>query len=326
MPAKSAARRRLESLLSQQEGRVRKAFAQFLSSARSDSVMREVSRYLEEGDVEGALDIVDTYIIRMAKIIPKVQETAAEAEMARLAAGLASRTKIAISFDPGDPRTSNVLRQQSMNLIQQVSQQQREATRFALAQASSEGQGRQAAARAFRDSLGLTRRQEAAVRRYEELLRGGNTEALDRVLRDRRFDAAVRRAASSGEPLTGAQISKMVTRYRERFIAYRAETIARTETVQAVSIARAEAFKQTMAQVDIRDGEVERVWQSTSDARTRDTHRAMNGQTVAGMAIPFVSPSGARLLYPGDPAAPAEEVINCRCTVAFRLIPNKEAA
>ncbi|MDB5724627.1 MAG: putative head morphosis protein, partial [Novosphingobium sp.] len=48
------------------------------------------------------------------------------------------------------------------------------------------------------------------------------------------------------------------------------------------------------------------------DKRVRDTHRGMNHQTV-GQNESFVSPSGARLRYPGDPLAPAAEIINCRC-------------
>jgi hypothetical protein len=40
----------------------------------------------------------------------------------------------------------------------------------------------------------------------------------------------------------------------------------------------------------------------------------MDGQE-RGLNEPFDSPSGAQLMYPGDPDAPAEEVINCRCAV-----------
>ena len=63
---------------------------------------------------------------------------------------------------------------------------------------------------------------------------------------------------------------------------------------------------------------VERTWAATMDKRTRDTHWDMNGQ-VRGMNIPFDSPSGAKLLFPGDPTAPAAEVINCRCVLLTRI-------
>jgi hypothetical protein len=31
------------------------------------------------------------------------------------------------------------------------------------------------------------------------------------------------------------------------------------------------------------------------------------------MGVPFTTGAGVHLLYPGDPAGPAAEVINCRC-------------
>lgn len=52
---------------------------------------------------------------------------------------------------------------------------------------------------------------------------------------------------------------------------------------------------------------------------TRDTHAAMNGQKRM-QGEPFQSPSGALLMYPGDPSAPPEEVINCQCQITSRVL------
>ena len=52
---------------------------------------------------------------------------------------------------------------------------------------------------------------------------------------------------------------------------------------------------------------------------TRDTHAAMDGQRRM-LDDPFQSPSGALLMYPGDPTAPPEEVINCYCQITTRVL------
>lgn len=91
----------------------------------------------------------------------------------------------------------------------------------------------------------------------------------------------------------------------------RARVIARTEshgarnTVNAATIRRAaSAFAQPNA--------FARRWQAAEDARTRPTHVEADGQTVA-LNEPFTV-GLASLDFPGDPAGPPEEVINCRCT------------
>jgi uncharacterized protein with gpF-like domain len=155
---------------------------------------------------------------------------------------------------------------------------------------------------------------------YRRLLREGSREALTRDLRDRRFDTTVSSAASSGEPLADSQIDRMVDRYRARSLQYRAEVIARTESVRVSSIARQEAFRQTLQQANLDEGVVVRTWMATLDERVRDSHRAMHGQK-RGLAEAFESPSGASLMFPGDPSAPAEEVINCRCVLGYSIAP-----
>ena len=69
-----------------------------------------------------------------------------------------------------------------------------------------------------------------------------------------------------------------------------------------------------------RPEEIEREWSATSKSKpTRESHIAMDGQKVK-FDEPYVSPvTGARLMYPGDPNAPAEEIINCRCWEMFRI-------
>lgn len=52
---------------------------------------------------------------------------------------------------------------------------------------------------------------------------------------------------------------------------------------------------------------------SASDDRTRESHVLANGQ-VRPMLAPF-DVGGSSLMFPGDPTGPAQEVIQCRCTI-----------
>lgn len=91
----------------------------------------------------------------------------------------------------------------------------------------------------------------------------------------------------------------------------RARTVARTETLAAVN---AGAFRSAELEAQAR-GDVApfKVWLATDDARTRKTHREADGQRTL-LREPF-RVGTASLLYPGDPHGPAQEVINCRCTL-----------
>lgn len=94
------------------------------------------------------------------------------------------------------------------------------------------------------------------------------------------------------------------------FSEFRADTIARTETVGAYvqgDMAGARALGA--------DGPVEKVWRATNDARTRPTHVEADDQ-VRRMGEAFVV-GGVRMDAPHDPSAPAGEVVNCRCYVEF---------
>ena len=59
---------------------------------------------------------------------------------------------------------------------------------------------------------------------------------------------AVADAADSDTPLSDGQIDRMVGAYQDRMEAYRADTIARTETLRVANQARDEAMRQVVDQ------------------------------------------------------------------------------
>lgn len=300
---------RIEALLDEQEAAVRRAFLSFIAGVNSKAVLDQIEDLLERGDVNAALAIVDSYIIRFADVLPSIQQTVGIAAAAELAE-LAGEAIIAISFDPSHPRAAQLARASRLTLIREFTAEQRQAVRQAIGRAFDEGTGTGSTARAFREAIGLNSEQEAWVASFRGQLRRLDAKALSRALRDRRFDRTVARAIQRKEALSEARIDRMVERYRARTLAMRSENIARTEALRATSQAREEALRQMIEQTGMDPRRVERIWNATRDRRTRDAHTAMDKQR-RGVDQAFEDGDGNALMWPGDPAAPPETTINC---------------
>ncbi len=311
----------LDSLLADQEKAVRDAFAAFVSQVRSDHVMAEVVAKLEARDVPGALAIVQSYIGQMANVLPIVASNVGVATAAEFAAALPTIAPgVGIGFDPSFPRAAELIRASRLRFVRDFTEQQEKATVQAISRAFTDGRGTIATARAFRDSIGLTPYQEGWVASYRAQLESKSKMAAQRQLRDRRKDGMVTRQATGGRSMTEQQIDRAVESYRANAVAMRAETIARTEGVRAMSQAREESLRQMITQTGIAAERVKRIWNPTGDKRTRDWHASMKGQEQA-MDVAFKDGLGNLLLYPGDPSAPPETTINCRCVLTFRIVP-----
>lgn len=89
---------------------------------------------------------------------------------------------------------------------------------------------------------------------------------------------------------------------------YRSRMIARTETHGAANFGAMQAAEQTGLPL-------QKEWIASSDERTRITHAEADGQIVSNNSA-FQVGSDA-MMYPGDPAGSAEEVINCRCALGY---------
>jgi HK97 family phage portal protein len=104
-----------------------------------------------------------------------------------------------------------------------------------------------------------------------------------------------------------AEVSKAITEKFSEMEEGRAQTIARTETLTAVSLGR-EAKRQQW-QEEFPEKKLRKMWVSAQDDRVRDSHNELDG-----VAVDSDEEFKDGLRFPRDPNGDAEEVINCRCT------------
>jgi hypothetical protein len=135
------------------------------------------------------------------------------------------------------------------------------------------------------------------------------------TLRNKQSDAAIFRAIRDGTTLPQSAIDRAAQGYSNNLLRQRGETIARTETMKALSAGRHEAVAQLIENPnnDVRAEDTKGKWDSAGDGKVRATHAAANGQTVQ-YGEPFIV-GGYSMLHPLDSSlgAPAEEIIQCRC-------------
>ena len=95
-----------------------------------------------------------------------------------------------------------------------------------------------------------------------------------------------------------------------RYSQFQSERLVRTEATAAANFATMQA-----AQTIFPPEQMQKEWIASFDDRTRDTHSEADGQIV--MANNTFLVGGQQMMFPGDPAGGASEVINCRCSVAY---------
>jgi hypothetical protein len=235
-----------------------------------------------------------------------------------------------LRFNVRDPEAEKWLRERSSSLITGIGEDIREAVRSTLQDGMAQGRnpksvaldlvGRYDRTTKHREGgvVGLGEREQYWARSARAKLVSLDESYFTLELRDKRFDGIVRKAIESGKPLTAEQVTRITDRYRARALQHRGEMIGRTEALAALNRSEYESTRQALAQSGLPPAAAAKVWDSAGDARVRNSHRAMDGQRV-GIDEAFVSPSGARLLHPGDVSmgAPGTEVIACRCRVRY---------
>lgn len=307
------------------EPRIARAFLAAIEAIRTRIPAENIARMIERRDFV-SLDSVfavffttDEWIPYRAAIEATIIEGAkATSETQGVVSGAQGDFVIAVGLNP---RLEQFARTMTATRVREIDQSIRDTVRQVLQRGLTAGDDPLTIARQIRGAVGLTKQQEAAVSNYERMLREQDREALDRQLRDRRSDRTIDRAIRGDKPLTEAQIRSLADRYRDRYVKYRANVIARTESIRAVQGAQWELFQDMINRGQIDARQVRRTWVHTGDGHVRNSHLqipSMNPRGV-GQSETFTSPLGP-ILYPGDPSATAANTIQCRCAVFARIV------
>lgn len=200
--------------------------------------------------------------------------------------GLTGWSGTTISLDLTNTRAVAYGQQRAGALISGLQREQIEILRNTLGRSLSEGIDAMRVGRMLRSTVGMNARQAVSLVNYErglnELMTTGRTSVglrgIARPLADQRFSLT---------RLDTERIDRLVERYRQRLINYRAEMIARTETMRAANMgAYAEYYAHGQQGLfDLKTAR--RVWTTTPDDRACDVCIFMDGHEV-GFAESFV--------------------------------------
>lgn len=325
MTQKEEDQKRMEALLAGATFALRRRFLEVVKNIGNRYTLEELQQLLAERRFDEALVTAELAAAGIASTANAAFVRAAEDTMARISRAI----RVVVGFDQTNVRAVEAMRQSHLRLIREFTNQQRLATRLALVEGISQGLNPRQQALLFRQSIGLTRKQMQAVINYRRLLEVGDAAALERALRDKRFDPSVRAAVSGERPLTPTQIDRMVDRYRDRYLAHRAETIARTEALRSVHDGAQEAYRQAIDLGVLAADDLVQEWITAADERVRGSHSFMHGQQRP-IGEPFLSGDGNQLRWPGDIDAPGSETIQCRCVLTTVFVedaqPREEVA
>jgi len=321
---------RFNRLTSKLQSRIAMAFREAVARLGERVDIKALADLLAQNRVSEALALINERLVIAGMWPIGTAISAALVEAGQAAAlvidAIPALRGVDITFGLTNPETINHLRIYEMNTIRELSAQALGSVRLAITTGVQEGRNPIDVARDVRQHIGLTERQSGAVLNYRRMLEGRDRTALQRQLRDKRFDGTVSRAIAADAPLKPEQIKRMVERYRDRSLKMRSETIARTEAIRAVNSGNVLAWRQAIADGKVDASAVVKQWVYTHDSRTRNAHRTIPGLNPKGVGLDqaFQSELGP-IQYPGDPNADAANVINCRCSLVIRYRPSRSA-
>jgi len=324
-----------DELLARYEKEIADAFRAAIADLRQQADLQRLISALERGDIQSAVEALNIEPAAYDAFAEQIRSAYIEGGNAAVST-LKPDSAVAIRFSGRNPRAEAWLRDHSSTEVTRILEDQRQAVRAALVRAMEKGAnprtagldivGRVNRATGQREGgiLGLSLPQEAAVEAAKVELASSDPadlrNYLTRARRDKRFDRTINKAIREEVAIPAETARKALDQYKNRLLALRGETIGLTEGLASLQAAKREAYVQAVEAGKISESAVRRTWRDVGNLRVRHSHRIMNGETV-GLNEPFRTPTGARLMFPGDTSlgAPASETVRCRCDVNYRI-------
>lgn len=315
--------RQLYDRLVEKSGKaVADAFLQAVQSRATSVSVRELADAIERGDLATVERLLDFERGALFPFTEALRSAYVEGALSagRMVAG-------AFAFDGRNPRAEAFMARQGGELVTRISAEQRALIRTALQQRIETGEsgaktalrlvGKVNRATGQREGgiIGLTEPQAQWARNAEIELQELDANYFTRKGRDKRLDPMIRRAMKDGKPLAQADIDRAVGKYKATLLRQRGELIARTESHKATSAGQWEAFSQLVEQ----GATVTKRWVRSFSREPRLDHAALSLAPSRPLNVPFVTADGVQMRYPHDETAPPSEVLNCRCSVYYRV-------
>jgi hypothetical protein len=326
-------RRELDRIAQRAERQMFLIFQQVLDDIRDNVRLSQLIDLIERGRIDDVIEALRLDPVSWQPYYETIRDayrTGGEMGASQLGRIPTDSGLFVARFDLRNPRAESWLTEKSSTMIVEVVQAQRDMVRTVLTGAMAAGMnprtsaldliGRVNQATGKREGgfIGLTNAQSQWVANARERLDNLDEGYFGLKLRDRRFDKTIASHMADGTPIPQSVIDNAITRYQARAERYRGQVISRTESINALRAGQWEAIEQAVEDAEIQPSEARKRWDATLDGRTRDDHEMMHGEEV-GVDELFTLPDGSQGMYPGDPALPAEQSIQCRCWVDYTI-------
>lgn len=275
---------KLHSIADDHEDDFREHFLEATGNVKDELILERMKEGFEAGDVNQVMRQVDwqNYGLDLEPLMRDYTVTIQEAGQDVIAHLPPNYRNV--NFNINHPRVIEYVQERSGFLIEAITEGNRRAVRNIITDAHIRGYHPDVAARHIRNVVGLTDRQSRAVDNY-----------VNRLIED---GVPQRHAFERGEE------------YSERLLDYRAERIARTETMEAVNTAQHETILQGVEQDIIPEADTIKRYLVTPDDRLCDFCSPVEDQEQ-DIRAEFTTPLG-NFQYP--PIHP-----NCRCSVTYSI-------
>ena len=304
------------------EKRITAALLAAFDFIRDQNSLDELEDALNTGGITGVLQKISTMEkIIGASLLRELSEAVFEG--GRMLPDVLPKKALAPTwfFNTLDPNTVNELKRHHAYLVAEITTTTRDAIVNNLQAGIIAGNNPRKIARDLKEIIGLSSIQDQAVRNFRTGLIQGDISSVKKLIREGKVDSSLLDLLLESKKIPKKKVDAMVKDFRNRMISSRARTIARTEAMRAVSMGEYCGLIQAKAEGSL-TVDVLRFWVSAKDERTRYSHREIPKINSQGVPIEgsFKTPRGYLLRFPRDPAAPASEVVNCRCRIIYKII------
>lgn len=299
-PAERLARRRFIARTAKLEPVLRDALLETWDEIAAALKPGELEALIRAGTLDALIsdDFLDRELVKYQAVYQATMREAAVL-MAKDIPGLAA----AGVFNVLNPRVIDAVQKLDTKVVRGLKEEIRGTVRDYVEAGLREGIGPRTLARGLRETIGMAPNQAQAVRNFRTYLEEGKFKtALDRKLRDKRFDRTLQKLAGTDGRLPKAQVDKMVDAYRRRMIAFNAETHARSAAIDALKKGQDLSWADAVEKGYVDGTRLRKRWVTVGDSRVRPEHAAMNGEEAAWDEA-----------YPNGDSTPGENDYNCRC-------------